>query len=112
MQALRDAGVDSSILHHESEATTTFENACLTAPLLQRWDCQTVVIVTNWFHGYRAKLVFNSSGANASDSKPTRYLVYTDRWPSGVIDPGQQSLLRRERYAVLFYMVRYGIWPL
>jgi uncharacterized SAM-binding protein YcdF (DUF218 family) len=98
-------GVKPASIHHETQATSTWENALFTQPILERCHASKVVIVTDWFHIPRALAVFRRAQPDkvfhpSFEPKPVN--------PSGC----EISHARRERLATVFYTLRHGINPL
>jgi uncharacterized SAM-binding protein YcdF (DUF218 family) len=58
VQGLLDAGLQPARITHELAAESTYDNATLTDPLLERLHARRVLLVTNWFHVPRALAVF------------------------------------------------------
>lgn len=59
---LVSAGVPAGAITLEDQSTTTGENIAMAVPLLKTRD---VVIVTDWYHGPRARLVARRNGLRA-----------------------------------------------
>jgi uncharacterized SAM-binding protein YcdF (DUF218 family) len=55
---LRAAGVPDGFILVERESVSTFENARLTAPLLETMHVRRALLVTSWFHTRRALACF------------------------------------------------------
>lgn len=62
-------GVPNSAILLEDHSTTTFENIAFSIPLLPPGN-RDVLIVTDAYHGPRARLVAKRLGLNASTSSP------------------------------------------
>lgn len=101
---LRAHGVSDSHIIHEPNAESTFENAELVVPILQKRKARDVAIVTSWFHTRRAKTVF------ASQVPDIRFYVTSEKRPTTLSEWDRRGQ-RRERYAAIYYLLRYGIWP-
>ncbi|BDS07655.1 hypothetical protein NT6N_26950 [Oceaniferula spumae] len=101
--ALLAGGVDESDIIHETKATSTIENAELTATTLTKLRAQRVVLVTNWFHGPRSMAVFDRY-------QPDREFVLSFEPKPDQFSNWHRYATRRERLAALLYVVRYGIW--
>jgi len=91
-------------IRHEPDADSTWENAQLTLPMVKHNGGSHVMLVTNWFHGHRAKRTFES--------------VYGDSFRISVYSDAPQQLSkydlhsqRRERFAIAFYALRHGVFP-
>ncbi|MFT5743660.1 MAG: uncharacterized SAM-binding protein YcdF (DUF218 family) [Paracoccaceae bacterium] len=65
---LIDAGVPSHAITIEDLSTTTAENIAFALPLL---ETRHVVIVTDWYHGPRARLVARRLGLSARSVAPS-----------------------------------------
>lgn len=86
----------------EPDATSTWQNATLTKPLLKELQVSRAVIVTNWFHVPRATAVFRKAVPEVewmSDFAPA--LLPLPPWDLGCE--------RRERLAAIWYLLRYGV---
>jgi uncharacterized SAM-binding protein YcdF (DUF218 family) len=66
-QILRNAGVPQDAIALEDRSTTTGENIVNALPLLATKD---VLIVTDWYHAPRARLIAKRAGINAKSSAP------------------------------------------
>jgi uncharacterized SAM-binding protein YcdF (DUF218 family) len=93
--------VPPELLIHEQAATSTYENATLTAPLLERCNAQKVVLVTEWFHSPRARAVF------AAVQPKRQFVVSFEPRPASSL-PHEIFARRRERVAALVYLF-YGV---
>jgi uncharacterized SAM-binding protein YcdF (DUF218 family) len=103
MTALEEQGLPASRMIHEQDAESTMDNALLTDPLFQRMEARRVAMVTNWFHVPRALAVFRKE-------QPMREFAASfeaRKIPSNKYDRGCQ---RRERFAAVLYLLRYGVW--
>jgi uncharacterized SAM-binding protein YcdF (DUF218 family) len=61
----RAGGVPDAVLHLEEAARSTEENILLSAPLIRRLAAGRVLIVTDLWHGPRARLVARRQGLHA-----------------------------------------------
>lgn len=103
MENLVKAALSPDRIRNEPDATSTYENAILTEPMLDALGAKRVLIVTNWFHAPRALAVFNKV-------QPTREFAIAfspkpdpmTRW-----DAGAQF---RERFACAAYLILHGVW--
>jgi uncharacterized SAM-binding protein YcdF (DUF218 family) len=86
----------------EPHAESTFENASLTSPFLDRLGAKRIVIVTNWFHVPRAEAVFRHTF-------PGREIVSNFEPAIYPLAPWDKTSRRREKLAALWYVVRYGV---
>ena len=92
-------------LLHEPQATSTYENAVFTKKLLSARHARTVVIATHWYHSRRAKRTFQSVLGD-------EYEVFVYTTPrAATLSETERAMLRRERLALVYYAVRYGIFP-
>jgi uncharacterized SAM-binding protein YcdF (DUF218 family) len=98
-------GVQPSRIHHETAATSTWENALLTLPILDKEHASKVVIVTDWFHVPRALAVFRKA-------QPGRIFHASFEPRPAVPGTCEISHARRERAATVFYTLRHGINPM
>ena len=76
---LRRDGVPDSAITLEDRSMTTGENLRFAKPILDRSGIARVVIVTDWYHAPRARLIARRLGLKATTSSPglqgTRPLV-------------------------------------
>jgi uncharacterized SAM-binding protein YcdF (DUF218 family) len=63
-------GVPRERIVPEDQSTTTEENIRLALPILQHRDIGSVLIVTDWYHAPRARMVARRLGLNARSSSP------------------------------------------
>lgn len=98
-------GMAPERIHHETHATSTWENATLTLPILNQLHASKAVIVTDWFHMPRALAVFRKvhKGRRFHPSFEPK---------SGDPSECEVSHARRERGAMIYYTLRHGIQPL
>lgn len=72
--AMRDLliakGVPAGKISPEDRSTTTEENIALALPILRGLNTTTVLIVTDWYHAPRAKLVARRLGLAATCRSP------------------------------------------
>lgn len=103
ISGLRSGGIPETALIHETEATSTIENARYAKPLLHQLNARSVILVTTWFHAQRAQRIFQREmpGITFSVAFEPRTL------PLSPFDAGDQ---RRERIAAFYYLLRYGVW--
>lgn len=102
MENLVRAALPPARFLSEPHASSTYENAKLTAPMLDARGARRVLIVTNWFHAPRALAVFQKVQANrefavAFSPKPDPMT----RWDA--------AAQRRERFACAAYLILHGI---
>ena len=102
VRRLRMEGLPADVLIHESSATSTYENATCTAPLLDALGAQRVLLVTDWFHAPRSLAVFRHL-------QPQRQFQAAYAPRPAVLEPWQEASSKRERLAVLAYLLRFGI---
>lgn len=67
---LADAGVPENCILLEDQSTTTLENLIFARRLLRDRGCDVVTIVTDRYHGPRARLVAGALGLRADVSSP------------------------------------------
>jgi uncharacterized SAM-binding protein YcdF (DUF218 family) len=88
---LRDAGVPNNAMVLEDQSTTTGENIRFAQTLINETD---VVVITDWYHAPRAKLIARRAGLRATSSSPS--LRGANIWP-------QTKLTLREIPAYIAY---------
>lgn len=86
----------------EPHATSTWENAVFTEPILEQVHAERAILVTNWFHAPRAEAVFR---------KAIPWLTFEMAFepapqPS---TPWDLNCHRREKLAAVWYWFRYGV---
>ena len=100
---LTHRGIPSDRIQYEPAAKTTVENAILTAPILTQIHARRVILVTNWFHALRARRIFEKY-------QPSRdFVVSFEHKPDPLLKWDRDSQLR-ERFAILYNFLRYGVW--
>ncbi|MEJ6397520.1 YdcF family protein [Yoonia sp. 208BN28-4] len=70
MTILRANDVPPTKILQEDQSTTTLENLIFARQILRSYDCAEITIVTDGYHGPRAKLVARTLGLRASVSSP------------------------------------------
>jgi uncharacterized SAM-binding protein YcdF (DUF218 family) len=95
-------GVPSDLLIHEAAATSTYENASFTAPILDGRNARQIVLVTDGFHMRRALAVFR----HVQPKRETIPMFFRRGKPLSQAEIAGQ---RRERAAALAYLVGFGI---
>lgn len=97
-----DLGVFEERLVIEPDAESTYENAALVAPILEKLRVKRAVLVTNWFHVPRVEAVFRSRFPG---------IEFASTWedPGDPLPPWDVRSQRREKLASLWYLVRYGV---
>lgn len=100
---LEGKGIPKSLLHHEDHATSTIENAQFTKRFLGELKAQRVLIVTDAYHARRAL------GAFRRVQPEREFAVAFEPTPQ---EPPKtyKSSQRRERFAAIWYLLRYGVW--
>lgn len=68
---LIDAGVPAAAILPEAASTTTQENIALALPILRQIGTDQVIIVTDWPHAPRARLVARRLGLRATSDSPS-----------------------------------------
>jgi uncharacterized SAM-binding protein YcdF (DUF218 family) len=86
----------------EPHATSTWENAVYSEPLLEQVHAERVVLVTNWFHVPRTEAVFRK----VIPAIEFETAFEPARRP---LTPWDRNCHRREKLAALAYLVRYGV---
>jgi uncharacterized SAM-binding protein YcdF (DUF218 family) len=95
-------GVPGALLIHEVEATSTYENATCTAPLLDAREAQRIILVTDWYHVPRSLATFRHV-------QPGREIAAEFAPRPEVLQESEIGGQRRERLAALAYWLRFGI---
>lgn len=104
LEGLVRRGVPASRIIHETHAENTYQNARFTSPLLESVHANRVALVTDWFHVPRALAIFRKV-------QPDRRFQASFE-PRPIQPPAcEASHARRERLAILFYILRHGINP-
>jgi uncharacterized SAM-binding protein YcdF (DUF218 family) len=85
----------------EPAATSTWENAALSYPLLRARGVRSAILVTDWWHARRALACFHRLC-------PGIKLSVVAARPPGL--DWSLTNLRREYMARLWYALRYGVW--
>jgi uncharacterized SAM-binding protein YcdF (DUF218 family) len=99
---LRADPVTRDRLFVEPDAKSTWENATLSAPYLDRFHATRVVLVTNWFHIPRAEAVF-------AKALPHLEVASSFEPASHPLTPWDKNCHRREKLAAIWYFIRYGV---
>jgi uncharacterized SAM-binding protein YcdF (DUF218 family) len=94
--------VPPELMIHEEGATSTYQNAIRTAPLLEGCAAKKVVIVTEWFHAPRADAVF------AAVQREREFAVSFEPRPA-ISTPQEIFARRRERIAAVAYLILHGV---
>jgi uncharacterized SAM-binding protein YcdF (DUF218 family) len=86
----------------EPHATSTWENAVFTEPLLEQVHVQRAILVTNWFHAPRTEAVFR---------KAIPWLEFEIAFEPAPdpLPPWDLQSRRREKIAAIWYLLRYGV---
>lgn len=103
VKVLKTLGLADGVVWHEDEAKSTFENALFSAPFIEKANAKTVILVTCWFHANRARRVFE-------DRFPGVHFVVAFEPRKIEISKWDRAYQMRERFAVVFYLIRYGVW--
>lgn len=96
-------GLPEARLIHETEATSTLENARFTRSTLDQIHAQHVLLVTDWFHVPRSLAIFERE-------QPNRQFFPSFREKPEHLNAWHAYCARRERLAAIHNLVRYGIW--
>jgi uncharacterized SAM-binding protein YcdF (DUF218 family) len=99
---LRADPVTRERLFIEPDAKSTWENATLSAPYLDRFHATRVVLVTNWFHVPRAGAVF-------AKALPHLEIASSFEPAPDPLPPWDKNCHRREKLAAVWYFIRYGV---
>lgn len=99
---LRETGLTASRLLIEPNAKSTFENARFSSKYLSKLDAKRVVLVTNWFHVPRSEAVFRKEF-------PEVEFVSAFEISATPVTRWERGSQRREKLAVLWYLLRYGV---
>lgn len=99
---LRDLSLDGVRIHHEENATSTYKNAAFTKPIIEANDARTIVLVTHAYHSARAK---RTCQFVMGPCYSTKVVVADESLVSGET---KAAMMRRERYAAIYYAIRYG----
>ena len=70
-QILLTENVPASAIHLEDQSTTTFENLSFAQPIITRLGTTSMTIVTDGYHGPRARLIAKVLGFEARTSAPS-----------------------------------------
>jgi uncharacterized SAM-binding protein YcdF (DUF218 family) len=86
----------------EPHATSTWENAVFTEPLLEQTHTRRAILVTNWFHAPRSAAVFR---------KVIPWLEFEIAFEPAIrpLPPWDLTCHRREKIAAIWYLLRYGV---
>lgn len=103
VSSLEELGVPPQAIVHETDATSTLENARNVAPLLAERQVHTAILVTTWSHGRRARRTF------AQVIPGVQFFLSTEPRPA-VLDRWQLHYQRRERFAAVYHMLVSGLW--
>jgi uncharacterized SAM-binding protein YcdF (DUF218 family) len=105
---LVDAGVPKEAILYESAATSTFENALFSLPILEQRNVKTVLLVTSWFHSRRATSAFRSN-----TGKINIVSVPTDCIPVAELlgNNQQRESVLMEYVKILGYWLKYNLYP-
>jgi len=101
---LRTAGVPAGAIFVERDSVSTFENARLTAPLLERMHVRRAFVVTSWFHTRRALACFQRASPKVrfiAVAAPFEWPTARERWRG----------LAREYAKLLGYWIAHGVPP-
>mgnify|MGYP002629130778 CR=1 FL=1 len=67
---LRSAGVPDEVIRLETRSTTTGENLNFVLPILDEFGTRSIILVTDWYHLPRAKLVARRLGLSSVGASP------------------------------------------
>lgn len=74
VRKLKLAGVPKDHIQYECASRSTLENSLYTKQYLQKYHIQSAILITNWYHSYRALLVFKKTWPEV---KWGTYIVYS-----------------------------------
>lgn len=94
-------GVSPSMIEQEDQSSTTYENLRNAAAILNTRNIQDITIVTNGYHGPRAKLVAWTLGLHAKISAPDI---------TGAHKPTHYRMAIREMIALPAYAIKLIWW--
>lgn len=97
--------IPAGTIRHENAATSTWENARFTEPMLRQAGAREVVVVTSWYHARRALLVFRHC-------MPDIHLRVAYRPKPGVLPDKDRQMSSRERLACWHTTLVHGVWCL
>ena len=97
-------GLPAGSIIHEEAAHSTWENAQFSGTQPEFQQARRIVLVTSWFHGPRALAVFEKQF-------PAKTFFVSAERPHYPLSPWEKGFRRRERYATLYYRIRYGVRP-
>ena len=97
-------GVPSTNITHEVAAHSTWQNALFSGNKPEFQQAHRIVLVTTWFHGSRALAVFEKQF-------PEKTFFVSAEAPKYPLNQWQKGFRRRERYATIYYFLRYGVRP-
>jgi uncharacterized SAM-binding protein YcdF (DUF218 family) len=103
LPVLAGSGLGPDRLQIEESATSTFENARFTKPLLEAAGVRRAVLVTDWYHAPRTFASFRKVQPGVH--------WWVDFIPAEKpLAPEARAIQRRERAAAVYYIFRHGIW--
>lgn len=100
---LLESSLGSTRLRCEPKATSTYENAMFTAPMLDALGAKRVLVVTNWFHAPRSLAIFRRVQTGRE------FAVCFSKKPNPM-PSWDISSQRRERFACVAYLILHGVW--
>jgi uncharacterized SAM-binding protein YcdF (DUF218 family) len=86
----------------EPHATSTWENAVFTEPLLEQVHAKRAILVTNWFHAPRAVASFRKA-------VPWMEFEVAFEPAKEPLPPWDLDDQRREKLAAVWYLLRHGV---
>ncbi len=102
-------GVPEYAMLREPFATSTYENAVFTLPMLQRLNAKKVLLVTSWYHSRRALKIFQSISEKVElVSTPTDTVAVA----SIIRDKQLRNFVLIEYVKNVGYWIKYGVFPL
>jgi uncharacterized SAM-binding protein YcdF (DUF218 family) len=94
---LVDAGVPPEAILPEDRSTTTAENIRFALPILRAAGTTSIIIVTDWYHAPRARLIARRLGLSPQSSTPPLRGTRFDR---------QARMILREGVALAWTLLR------
>ena len=102
------SGVPSASVLVESRSTSTRENALLSVALLREHGITNAILVTSWYHSRRALACFETYAPDISFQSCPTFPDAKMSWPERYL----RTRIQEEYAKTVWYLVRFGIWPL
>jgi uncharacterized SAM-binding protein YcdF (DUF218 family) len=108
VQYLTANGVPEYAILREPFATSTYENAVFTIPMLQRLNAKKVLLVTSWYHSRRALKIFQGISETVEFiATPTDCVAVSNI----LRDKRLRNIVLWEYVKNAGYWLKYGIFP-